>query len=238
MFRTMILTIAAIGFGAALLYALSSAQQQSPSAHDHMPYIQAGQSQPTQHTQSPTLATVGAPVMGSENAEDAATRQLIQAASQGRMDEVIQALEADARIDENRASFVGVGRQSPLLAATLLGHHRIVRVLLERGANPMIPEKDGYTVWHAAAFQGRTEVLRVLHELEVPGYAPSETDGYSPLHRAAWGSSPGHVEAVKFLIGPGGRPCDVVAADGKTPLQMAVHKDTITALKACMDVAE
>ena len=154
------------------------------------------------------------------------------------MDKVLKALEAGARIDENRTSFAGDGRQTPLLAATLLGHHRIIRVLLERGADPTIPEKDGYTVWHAAAFQGRAEVLRVLHELEVPGYAPSEADGYSPLHRAAWGSSPGHVEAVKFLIGPAGRPCDVVATDGKTPLQMAVHKDIIAALKDCINVAE
>lgn len=238
MFRKTILTIAVTSVGAVLLYAMSSSEQQSPSAHDYTYFRPPGQSQPTQHTPSPQLVAAGTQLMAPENAEDAATRQLIEAAGQGQMDEVIQALEAGARIDENRASFVGIGRQSPLLAATLLGHHHIVRVLLERGADPTIAEKDGYTVWHAAAFQGRTEVLRVLHELEVPGYAPSESDGYSPLHRAAWGSSPGHVEAVKFLIGPAGRPCNVVAADGQTPLQMAVHKDTITALKACMDAAE
>ena len=238
MFQKTTLVFVAIGVGAVLLYAMSSTQQQSSSALEHMPYILAEQSQSTPHPQSQPLAPVGTPFMAPENAEDAATRHLIQAAAQGRMAEVIEALDAGARIDENRASFVDIGRQSPLLTAALLGHYRIVRVLLERGADPMIPEKDGYTVWHAAAFQGRTEVLRVLHELEVPGYAPSESDGYSPLHRAAWGSSPGHVEAVKFLIGPGGRPCDVVAADGKTPLQMAVHKDTIRALMSCTDAAE
>lgn len=238
MFMKMILAIVATGVGAVLLYAMSSAPPQSPLTHEHTFLKLTGQSQPTPHTQSPKLAAVGTPLMEPENAEDAATRHLIQAASQGRMAEVIQSLQAGARIDENRASFVGIGRQSPLLAATLLGHHRVVRGLLERGADPMIPENDGYTAWHAAAFQGRTEVLRVLQELEVPGYGPSATDGYSPLHRAAWGNSEGHVEAVKFLIGPGGRPCDVVAADGKTPLQMAVHKDTITALKTCMDASE
>ena len=170
MFQKTTLVITAIGVGAAFLYAMSSAQQQSSSVLEHMPYIPAEQSQSTPHTRSQPLAPVGTPFRAPENAEDAATRQLIQAAAQGRMAEVIEALDAGARIDENRASFVDIGRQSPLLTATLLGHHRIVRLLLERGADPMIPEKDGYTVWHAAAFQGRTEVLRVLHELEVPGY--------------------------------------------------------------------
>ncbi len=172
---------------------------------------------------------------GAQGRADAATRRLWRAAAAGRMGSVRKALEAGARIDENRAVFVGqASEQTPLVAAALRGHERVVRLLLERGADPAIPEKDGFTVWHAAAFQGRTPVLEVLDELAVPGYGLSPVDGYAPLHRAAWGTTPRHVDAVRYLIGPAGRACDVRAADGKTPLDVAKRADTKALLAACL----
>ena len=41
--------------------------------------------------------------------------------------------------------------QTPLLAAALAGQTEIVNQLLEIGVDVTIPEKDGYTVMHAAA---------------------------------------------------------------------------------------
>ena len=52
--------------------------------------------------------------------------------------------------------------QTPLLAAVLAGQTEIVKQLLETGVDVTIPEKDGYTVMHAAAFQGRAEVVKLL----------------------------------------------------------------------------
>ena len=167
--------------------------------------------------------------------EDAATRRLWRAAAAGRVGSVRMALDAGARIDENRTVVTGqAGAQTPLVAAALRGHERVVRLLLELGADPTIPEQDGFTVWHAAAFQGRKRVLEVLDELEVPGYGLSPADGYAPLHRAAWGPTLRHVDAVRYLIGPGGRACDVRAADGKTPLDLAKHAETKALLAACV----
>ena len=179
------------------------------------------------------------PTTGAQGRADAATRRLWRAAAAGRLGSVRQALEAGARIDENRAAVIGRGSgQTPILAAALRGHEQVVRLLLERGADPTIPEKDGFTVWHAAAFQGRTRVLEVLDELEVPGYGRSPVDGYTPLHRAAWGATRGHVDAVRYLIGPGGRACDERAADGKTPFDMAKHAETKALLAACVAEAQ
>jgi len=170
-----------------------------------------------------------------ENEEDAATRRLVRAVGRGSVRSVLSALEQGARIDENREAFVGVGLQTPLVSASLRGYDRVVRVLIENGADASVPEKDGFTVWHAAAFQGRTDVLVVLDELDVPGYGISPADGFTPLHRAAWGRTLRHVGAVEYLIGPSGRACDVVAKNGQTPLDVVKHERIKKLLEACLE---
>jgi ankyrin repeat protein len=165
--------------------------------------------------------------------EDVATRALLRAAERGRPKQVRTAIEKGARLDENRVAFAGEDRQSALVAAALQGHAGVVRVLLEAGADPTVPEKDGFTVWHAAAFQGRAKVLVVLDELSVPGFGISEIDGFTPLHRAAWGRRPGHVAAVRFLIGPGGRDCQLKAENGARPVDRAPHPRIRALLEAC-----
>lgn len=164
---------------------------------------------------------------------DIATRRLLRGANTGQVGAVREALAAGARIDERRESFTGPGRQPALIAAALQGHDSVVRLLLEAGADPALPEKDGFTVWHAAAFQGRTRVLRVLFELDTPGMAASEADGFWPLHRAAWGRTPRHAESVRFLIESVGHACDVTGPKGRTPLQMARYGPIRDALEAC-----
>ena len=48
----------------------------------------------------------------------------------------------------------GSGGQTPLMYATLQGKAESVKCLLEHGADPTIPEKDGYPPMHGAGFQG------------------------------------------------------------------------------------
>eukprot|EP00187_Rhodella_violacea_P005749 CAMPEP_0174906406 /NCGR_PEP_ID=MMETSP0167-20121228/56923_1 /TAXON_ID=38298 /ORGANISM="Rhodella maculata, Strain CCMP736" /LENGTH=110 /DNA_ID=CAMNT_0016149629 /DNA_START=17 /DNA_END=345 /DNA_ORIENTATION=+ len=52
--------------------------------------------------------------------------------------------------------------QTPLMAATLAGQAAVVSRLLQLGAEPSIPEKDGYTPPHGAAFQGQATAARAL----------------------------------------------------------------------------
>ena len=52
--------------------------------------------------------------------------------------------------------------QTPLMSASLGGKAKLIDLLLAHGANPKVPEMDGYTPVHGAGFQGRVEAMRSL----------------------------------------------------------------------------
>lgn len=92
--------------------------------------------------------------------------------------------------------------QTPLMTAVLRGKPLTVDALLEAGADPSVPEKDGYTPTHGAAFQGRTDVMLILHK---HGLSKQEyhKDGYLPFHRACWGTTERHSDFVNMLLAAG-----------------------------------
>ena len=148
------------------------------------------------------------------------TRNLLAAADRGDVAAAKSAVSAGARIDDASVGFAGADQQPPLVAAALRGHAMLVRSLLDWGADPLATEKDGYNVWHAAAFQGRVEVLRVLIERDVQTATACTRTVCPPLHRACWGRTPRHAQSVEALIETGGRDCNEAAADGRTPLEI------------------
>lgn len=114
--------------------------------------------------------------------------------------------------------------QTPLMLASLAGSADVAKILLARGADTSIGEKDGYTPFHGAAFQGRVEVGKVLLE---HGLSPIDfhKDGFTPFHRAAWGNTKGHTEFVKWLLDQGVDP-ELKSIDGRTALSMTSNKGT------------
>ena len=74
--------------------------------------------------------------------------------------------------------------------------------------------------------QGRHEVARLLAARGVPVDEPHARDGYSPFHRAAWGTLPRHTETIATLVELGADPTRPGANDGKTPLFMAQERGT------------
>ena len=64
-----------------------------------------------------------------------------------------------------------------------------------------IPEKDGYTPFHGAGFQGRASIARMLIK-DSRGLDPNDRhkDGFQPIHRACWGGEARHAETVKVNI--------------------------------------
>jgi ankyrin repeat protein len=164
---------------------------------------------------------------------DAATRDLLRAVDAGSVAQVEAALGRGARIDESGIAWTGQDGQPALVAAALRGHARIVSLLLERGADPLVTEKDGFNVWHAAAFQGRPAVLQVLIDARVAGYGISERDGFTPLHRASWGRTQRHFSAVQLLVTSGGRACDEPDREGRRASELAKRPQVAAWLKAC-----
>ena len=90
--------------------------------------------------------------------------------------------------------------QTPLMGSVLRGKPNIVDLLLEAGADASIPEKDGYTPPHGAAFQGRTAVLQVLQRYGVVPNDAWHADGYLPFHRACWGKTERHAAFVAYML--------------------------------------
>ena len=89
--------------------------------------------------------------------------------------------------------------QTPLMMAVLMGKEEVVRLLLKEPAvDASIPEKDGYTPFHGAGFQGRASIARMLIK-DSRGLDPSDRhkDGFQPIHRACWGGEARHAETVK-----------------------------------------
>ena len=113
-------------------------------------------------------------------------------------------------------------------------------------------EQDGYDVLHAAAFQGRAVILRVLlaecrplpREHHDPDDAPDadalaapltnldpmtdvHADGFSPIHRACWGREQRHTDTVAvFLLLKGGILKDLQAENGQTCYDMTPNPAT------------
>jgi hypothetical protein len=76
---------------------------------------------------------------------------------------------------------------TPALVSAFRNDAEMLKTLLDMGADAEIEDFDGHTAMHAAAASGSVHAMRVLKE-----YGTSvETlgrDGFSPLHRASWGS--------------------------------------------------
>jgi ankyrin repeat protein len=72
---------------------------------------------------------------------------------------------------------------------------------------------------HGAGFQGRATIASKLIKY---GIRPNDfhSDGYSPIHRAAWGRESRHTETVRVLITEGKVDPNTLSKDGKTAFDM------------------
>merc|ERR1711953_149869 len=82
----------------------------------------------------------------------------------GKENDVKRILEENA---ESLESFINqqdpASGQTPLMMAVLMGKEEVVRMLLKLPVvDASIPEKDGYTPFHGAGFQGRASIARML----------------------------------------------------------------------------
>ena len=158
---------------------------------------------------------------------------LMTAAYWGREKMVRSLVEAGAEVNQ-----IVVGREDAASALQAVlnapefkeDHARIVRYLLEKGADVQARNAAGRTALMFAAVHGRIEMAALLRE---KGAAISDVDsrGAGALQAAACG---GHADFVAFLADQG---ADLKAAssEGLTPLMCAVRNSHVAAARALLD---
>jgi ankyrin repeat protein len=101
-----------------------------------------------------------------------------------------------------------------LMIAAFAGRMPVVEYLAYEGRLEIeVTDAEGLTCLHHGAAGGRAEVVRYLQGLDgAPSLVKRKTaNGQTALHKAAMGSTPGHVECVQLLSG--------VAANQLHPMQ-------------------
>jgi len=152
-------------------------------------------------------------------------RRLLQAAENSEYEAALVALKHGASPNAR-----GFYKMSPLLWAVSKHNLPLVKLLLDYGADPNQPKKDGATpVFLATVFPPPDVNELSIANLLVERGADVNRRGDTPL---IWVGFYGHVPIAKFLLQHG---ADVNAVDqfGQTPLNMAErqhHEDMISFL--------
>jgi ankyrin repeat protein len=73
--------------------------------------------------------------------------------------------------------------QAALYIASRNGHPKVVKLLLDNGANVTIAVKDSFMPLHAASFNGHLAVVKLL--LENKAYVRVNKDVWAPLYAAS-----------------------------------------------------
>eukprot|EP00548_Thalassiothrix_antarctica_P020034 CAMPEP_0194184114 /NCGR_PEP_ID=MMETSP0154-20130528/35855_1 /TAXON_ID=1049557 /ORGANISM="Thalassiothrix antarctica, Strain L6-D1" /LENGTH=225 /DNA_ID=CAMNT_0038901519 /DNA_START=8 /DNA_END=685 /DNA_ORIENTATION=+ len=124
-------------------------------------------------------------------------------------------------------------KQTCLMSVTLRGKPKILRYLLQNGADVTLAERQGFTPPHGAGFQGRLETMKILvEEANLDVINIRHEDGFKPLHRACWGKNKRHTEVVEYLISKGADFNEKGTGDKKEScFEMTKNPDTIALLK-------
>jgi ankyrin repeat protein len=179
--------------------------------------------------------------------------ELLEAAKEGRLDDVKRAVAANPSSAGARAAT----GETPVMAALYRGHHDVVAALVDAGAPLDIfaaaalgrvdvlgselaahPSRvnahayDGWTPLHLAAFFGQSAAVERLLDGGADLAATSLNSlRNTPLHAAVAG---GHVETAMRLI-ERGAPVTVADGGGHTPLHIAAEAGYAPLVKALLD---
>jgi ankyrin repeat protein len=141
---------------------------------------------------------------------DAGVGPVLAAAASGDGETVRLLLDAGAKADDfpkwnqARAPDVAAGFRTPLMWAAYHNDVRMVRLLLERGADPNQPTYFGNPLSHAC-WSGSLEAAEVLLARGAKVHARDAVADFTPLHWAA-GTEPPRPQLVKLLLAYGADP--------------------------------
>ena len=139
--------------------------------------------------------------------------KLWQAAEEGNVEEV-RSLSGSIFVNVNYAW--GANHFTPLCSAVYSDCKDVIQLLLERGADPDLPDYFGYTPLHRAMYHGNKDVVQLLLD---GGANLNITNkcGETPLHIAAFVDQR---ELVQLLLNAGAE-LNITSYAGHTPLSKA-----------------
>ena len=109
--------------------------------------------------------------------------------------------------------------EEALIKAAANGYQRVMKLLVNAGADPNTRDENGKTPLDWAAEMEHQEAVKLLVEMGADPNARNEY-GYTPLH---WAARNGHQKAVKFLVDAGADP-KAKDKNGQTSLHLAAKK--------------
>lgn len=116
------------------------------------------------------------------------------------------------------------------------GQERALRVLLEKGGDPLAKDSvGGFTAMHYAAMHGRTRICRLL--LNYEGFEKKKLvdarsdDGWTPLHVAAHYGR----ESFVVLLLESKAQVDALSDKGTTALQLAIIRERCNCVKVLLE---
>lgn len=148
---------------------------------------------------------------GSDSSRERASMLLIEAASAGSVADLTTQLEMGAFVDTLDAA-----GQSALHHACDQGHSDVVELLLSRGANPDIANRNRATPLHTACIKGQGGCVELLLSAGASAGAQAG-NGATPLHATCL---EGHAVCTQLIL-QAGADCNAVDAGGSTPLHCA-----------------
>ncbi|XP_046341569.2 ankyrin repeat and KH domain-containing protein mask-like isoform X2 [Haliotis rufescens] len=102
----------------------------------------------------------------------------------------------------------GQGSMTPVMRAAMGGHRDVVELLVSKGADVSLMDKDGDSILHLACGGGHMETVRFVLSLNVVDINSRGLKSTTPMMRAAVG---GHRDVVELLVSKG---ADVLLVDG------------------------
>lgn len=148
--------------------------------------------------------------------------ELWRVAESGDVDELLRLLPRVNDIDaRNRHGMTA------LMKAAFFGHEPVVRVLLERGADPNLIRNDRFTALALAAFFGHAETVRTLIEFG----AKTEAVTRCGASARTWAKVRTFDEVARCLEAHSPRPKPVVVATTPEPAPVAVAPAAVKTLK-------
>ena len=177
------------------------------------------------------LCLPGTVIVTNAQTLSAVDQEWLDAAGANNVDGMKTVLEKGANVNV-RGNGSG---QTALMGSVLRGHLDVVKYLLTELKDKVdvtIAEKDGYTLAHGAAFQGRADVMSFLISSNINVKDEFHSDGYAPLHRACWGREAKHTNTLRVLRDEAGIDIATMASkDGNVCADLTTNPHTKALLK-------